>query len=438
MTGVAAHGLNDSVGRDAKAVVVGGLLAAIVCTAHASAQAPAPAPTPPAATPPAAAPPAPGATAGEAPAAGAPDAEPPAPPSDASAAERADDPVWQSYHHAFEMLASGDTSGAVATLESLRRDHPHHPAAARATHLLSILSSSPARLGNSAIGVPPPPTGTPPPPPADASMALQPTSSARAELIFFQTLHGLSLGLEMCALVECNSTQTWVLLPMLGTGAGLGLSFVLSSDGVTPGLARALTSGVEWGAWHAVALGVATEAFDQTPSVGLGLALGQLGGLGLGAGLYALLHPTAGQVSLTSSGGIWTTVVTLFTAELFRVQFDTSSLFLTAMLASDAGLVAGGLLAANKPMSAGRVLLLDAGGLLGGLLGVGVDLLAQGDNPDETVLGGLGLVGTVGGLSLSYWLTRSWDARPGAPASSLSPTLAFVRGGAVAGIGGQL
>src|SRR6185436_5557544 len=152
-------------------------------------------------------------------------------------------------------------------------------------------------------------------PVADENDERRPTNAARAELLFFQTLHGIGLGAEACLIFECEAPPPWALSLMLGAGTGLGLSLYLSSDGVTPGLARSLTSGTEWGLWNGLMLGLWTGAYSGTSNDGRavaeGLAIGQLTGLGAGGLLYMALEPTAGQVSLSSSGGIWTTAVVM-------------------------------------------------------------------------------------------------------------------------------
>jgi len=334
------------------------------------------------------------------------------------------DAAWALYHEAFSALAQGRSDEAARLLSDLRTRYPDHEASARATPLLDSLR------GVRSETVPPAPTGydnVPPPAPPEAPRPSeagpeQPTGTARAELVMGQTLHGILLGVEVCVAFGCEDVQPWVLSLMLGAGGGFGLSMWLSVDGVTPGLARSLNSGTEWGLWHGLMLALASSYYgstsDEAKTVMTSMAIGQLVGLGAGGLAYYLAHPTTGQVSLTSSGGIWLTIATLLTLAFLEVEpADETSIFWTALIASDIGLVGGGLFASQMPMSAGRVLLIDAGGLLGTLLGMGIDLLAEGDDPSPKPFFGLALVGLLAGLGLSYYFTRDWDEpepQPGA------------------------
>jgi hypothetical protein len=240
------------------------------------------------------------------------------------------------------------------------------------------------------------------------------TGAARAEVAFFQTVHGIALGAELCLITECNDAQPWTLALMAGGGAGFGVSWYLTRDGVRPGLARALTDGVLFGAANGLGLMAATGALDDTYDedrvIGAHLALGQLGGLGLAAGFYHALQPTAGQVSLTASGGIWALAVFGQAAAIFEPSWDGQTWASVLLVAGDAGLVAGGFFAAEEPMSASRVMLIDAGGLLGALTGLGVGVLAQGETIELAPTFGASLGGTLLGLGLDYHLTSGWES----------------------------
>jgi hypothetical protein len=135
------------------------------------------------------------------------------------------------YHRAFAKLARGEREAAHEALAELVALEPDHPLAERARSLLAELERSRVAL---AAG------------PADGLDGLgaeRASGTARAEMTFFQTLHGLALGAETCVLLECEESQPWVLSLMLGAGAGFGASWLASSDGVRPGFARALTDG---------------------------------------------------------------------------------------------------------------------------------------------------------------------------------------------------
>ena len=361
---------------------------------------------------------APPASSAEAPPAAAPAAPQAAPtdaPPDAASAARF------LYDEAFRALARGERSEARRLLGRLRSDYPNEPLATQAMELSNLLDGADHEKAKA--------------PAEDDPDDRRPTNAARAELLFFQTVHGIGLGAEACLIFECESPPPWALSLMLGAGAGLGASLYFSSDGVTPGLARSLTSGTEWGLWNGLMIGLWTKAFEDTSNDGRavaeGLALGQLAGLGAGGLLYMALEPTAGQVSLASSGGIWTTVVVLLSVAFVEAEPSARAFPGILLVASDLGLVGGAVLASQFPMSAGRVLLVDAGGLLGLLGGVGTAIIIGGSEPDPQLTSGLGFVGTLSGLGLGWYLTRNWDDK-GDKKSAFSFGVSPVPHGAVA------
>lgn len=369
----------------------------------------------------------------------APPATPPIAAPSQEAAPATDAALEARYHGAFEALARGERDVAVRLLESIVADAPQHSLADRARTLLSDLAA----------------TKPPPSPPSswvsDDSQALEPsahaprrpaareqhpTSIARAELVFFQTLHGIALGAEVCAMAKCDSSQPWVLSMMLGGGAGFGLSWYFSHDGITPGLSRALTDGVLWGAANGIGLAIATEAAEHASATGAFLAGGQLVGLGLAGLAYAELEPSAGQVSLTSSGGLWSIAAFGQLIAAFDPHYDPKTWAWLLIGTGNAGVLAGALLAHSVPMSTSRVLLIDAGGLLGTLTGLGVAVLAQGDHLHAAGTFIPGVIGTLTGLGVAYYLTRDWDADELASDTQLHLGLSPVRGGGVASVSG--
>ncbi|MDH5676017.1 MAG: hypothetical protein OEZ06_28100 [Myxococcales bacterium] len=358
------------------------------------------------------------------------------------------------YHLAFAALAQERTELALALLQQLRTEHPDHPLARRAAELAAHLAtrplappaSAPAATGAYVPSAQPgDPTRERAPEPAPIAEAeadgvgaeQRPTGAARAELMFFQTVHGIALGAETCAILGCDGPRSWTAALMLGGGLGLSASYLASREGITPSMARALTDGVIWGAANGLMLMSATDALSGSTDEGLVIGGhfmgGQLLGLAASAYLHYELQPTTGQVSLTSSGGLWALALSAQFMAMLDQNFTDETWGWTLLLASDAGLLAGGILASYQPMSASRVLLIDAGGVLGGLTGMGLSLLLQ-DRARETPTFGGGVLGTASGLVLGYVLTAGWDRseRGTGVRLSLQPT----QGGAAVGLGG--
>lgn len=230
---------------------------------------------------------------------------------------------------------------------------------------------------------------------------------ARAELAFWQTLHGILLGVEACAVLECNDLRAGVGATLVGGGTGLGLSLWATQDGITPGRAHLLNSATGWGLWNALAAGVALGIDDGRAGAGL-LMAGQLGGLGAAAALWPEFRPQAGDVGLVNTGGIWSGVLTGFAMGALEARLDEHQTFGLLLAATDLGGVAGAALASAHPMGRGRVLVLNAGGVVGALAGFGLALLVGGEGVGAPAFYGAGIAGTITGLALGAWLTQDW------------------------------
>ena len=102
----------------------------------------------------------------------------------------------------------------------------------------------------------------------------------------------------------------------------------------------------------------------------------------------------------------------------------------------NAGVLGGALLAHSVPMTTSRVLLIDAGGVLGTLSGLGLAILAQGDRVEPTPTFAAGVVGTLTGLGLAYYLTSDWDGADDRESTQLHLGVTPVPSGAVASLSG--
>lgn len=354
----------------------------------------------------------------------------------ASAPVDAGDAMGERYHQAFRELAAGDAERARASLQELITLARDHPLAARARGVLQTLdrAAAPSPLDQASEST----EGTQPAA-AAASGDHGPATTpwARAELLFVQTVHGVALGAELCVLAECDGARPWVLALMLGAGSGFGASFYASQDGITPALTRALTDGVLIGAMEGATLMVATgaaEDSDRGEKVAMAhLMGGQLVGLGVGALLYDELRPRTGQVSLTFSGGIWASVSAALMVGALDLSPDDRQWGTLLLVSGNAGLLAGAWLASEEPMGTSRVLVMDAGGLLGMLTGMGLSVLVQSDAQAQPTLGA-GLAGALVGLGATYALTDGWDRDDGE--ADLRLDLMPVPGGAMVGVGG--
>ncbi|MGM0556717.1 MAG: tetratricopeptide repeat protein [Myxococcota bacterium] len=337
--------------------------------------------------------------------------EPPAPPDaeetrEATEVDEVDEveaEAWTLLERALNALAQRDDAAAKRYLERLHANYPDHPAAEASADALETLGGErPSAFLTSTR-------------PSDESSEKKrgpeedATGIARAELAIFQTINGLAVGAELCGVAVCDDPRLVIGSLAGGAGLGLGLSLYASRDGITPGHALAINSGTFWGAVNGGFLDLSLgspNAFPNRRAPAL-LAGGQLAGMAVGHLAYANLEPDAGDVALMNTTGLWSGVMMML---VNGIVFPEQAVFARSTLAAvDLGLIGGAVLSKYFPMSRGRAFVIDAGGLVGALTGVGAYLFFTGGDGESE--GGFtsALVGAGAGLGLSTYFTRNWD-----------------------------
>ena len=116
-----------------------------------------------------------------------------------------------------------------------------------------------------------------------------------------------------------------------------------------------------------------------------------------------------GHIAQLNSGGIWGALTAAML--LIVLEVDDGNTAAGVILAGmDLGLVGGALFARYAPMSRGRAALIDMGGVLGGLLGLGTIFLVEGDATDERHVGAGTIAGMWIGLATGAYLTDRFGA----------------------------
>jgi hypothetical protein len=320
--------------------------------------------------------------------------------------DRRGDDAWILYHSAYSEIARGERDRGRALIAELMRDHPDHPAAVAAARVLRAFDEP----GPGAA----PGATLPADDHHDHGTRERPNASARAELALYQSLHGIGLGLELCVLLDCDSSEAYLGIALLGGAGGLTGSLVLTQGGIAEGHRALLNSGTTWGFLNAALLLMVTSA-DSEQRIMTALMGGQLGGLALGQVLWSQAAPTEGQVALANTFGIWWGVLTLQIIGFLEVD-DFENAVGAVLTMIDLGLLVGAYTAYRNPsISRGRTLLIDAGGIIGGLAGLGVIMMISGDRIDPQLGLGTMFAGTVAGLASAAYFSRSWDHRSTPP-----------------------
>jgi len=134
-----------------------------------------------------------------------------------------------------------------------------------------------------------------------------------------------------------------------------------------------------------------------------------VGGLaGLVTGALIARNPVRSGVSSGAQGGsIWGTIYGALGAGLVDPDVDGDAVLATALIAGNIGLLAGGALAGKYDLSRSRIRMINLGALVGGLGGVGLDLIIQPDS-DRTAIA-IPLLTSLIGLGIAANATRGSD-----------------------------
>lgn len=288
------------------------------------------------------------------------------------------DDAWRAYDDAFATAADGNVDAAKSQLLQLQTRWPGHPASVRGGSL----------VGASSIGRVLDP---------DA-----PSRVARGELVFWSTVGGVFVAMNVCEILGCESDRETAGVYIASVGGALGLSVLASQHGVRNGEAQLYNSSQTWGAWNGIML--ADETNSDASAAGIALASQGLG-LVAGIGLWQVWRPTQGDVALTNTAFLWTTVLSVWA----QLASNGDVTLRRAVISGDIGIVAGALLSTQVKMSRGRTLLIDLGGVLG-IMGGG--LVAVSQDGDDEAFGAALLVGTAAGLAIAVLATDDWDTPP--------------------------
>jgi hypothetical protein len=261
-------------------------------------------------------------------------------------------------------------------------------------------------------------------------------------------------------------TSGWVVLllePQSLVGAGLPFALLTSVSvggvafadsyrpfrrGVPHSIATGLYLGVGEGAWivgfqHAGATRRNDDSRWAASSVASVLWAGSTAGGLVGGLVGAWREPTPGRTSYVGSAAIWSGLTVGFVGAAIERDARTRGevAFLIGGVAYNLGIIGAVATAPAVAPSIARVRFVDLGTLGGGLLGAGIYAVAA--ESRATPRGGLAsaAAGMVGGLGLTWWLTRDMPRDPpgsGVRNTALSPTFTPRPGGFVFGIAGEL
>jgi hypothetical protein len=235
-------------------------------------------------------------------------------------------------------------------------------------------------------------------------------NEGRGRLVLWSSLYGIWLGIAGDILIQVNELQPAVLLPMVGIGVGLGASLVITAHHpVTTGQAWTIITGLDYGSINGALWG-AGFGLSAKGVVGLSLAT-SVAATPVAIFVASTQSPKAGDIELVRSSLLWGTVAGLLAAAAFDPHATAEGAWRTGAIAMDVALAAGIGLANSFDLSRNRVLIIDAGAVGGGLIGLGVALLVSDThNVSGQAVAGGALGGLVAGIAIAALATRSLDS----------------------------
>ena len=231
------------------------------------------------------------------------------------------------------------------------------------------------------------------------------TGGGETELRVWATTYGLWMGVLIPLALESEEPEAYGAGLLLGGPAGyLAAHRFVRSRPVSPGQARAISWGGTWGAiqgagW-AIVLDLDDRDEDRVWSMIAGGAIGTVGGV-----LASRHEITPGTATAATAGSVWGLWFGVATSVLADAGEDPT--VAAAMIAGNAGLVAGAVAGSRLPLSRGRTRLISLGGVIGGFAGLGTALIAEVDDEQSAIA--FPLVGSIAGLIAGSVLTRGED-----------------------------
>lgn len=273
--------------------------------------------------------------------------------------------------------------------------------------------------------------------------------SGRAELQVWGTLYGAWLGVAVPLIAGADDPEPFGVGLLLGAPAGFFASRAYArSRPLSDGQARAITLGGTWGTWQgfgwASVLDLGTETVrecplgpddcfdyetgDDTEEKVAAAVAGGLAGIVTGA-LISRKPISAGLATTVNFGALWGTWIGVATGVITEGDDGTSDdhVLIGSLLGGNAGLVTTAILAPRWQLSRNRARLISLSGLIGGIAGLGIDLLAQPED-DEAVFA-IPLVTSLAGLAIGAYTTRGYDAGGGGGDGAAGEALLDVRDG---------
>ena len=269
----------------------------------------------------------------------------------------------------------------------------------------------------------------------DALSRMGGNGSGNVELRIWSTTFGLWLGIALPGALGADQPEPYGVGLLLGGPVGLlGSGAITRSLDLTEGQARAITLGGTWGTWQGLGWAEvfdiggdeycyqAGDCYKSGPSSEARFGAMIVGGLsGIAAGALLSRKPISRGVATTANfGALWGTWFGVAASVLMGLD-DGDQALASALIGGNVGLLGTALLAPGWNVSRNRARLISIAGVIGGLSGVGLDLLIQPDGEKTAIA--IPLATSILGLAIGATSTTDDDPGPDSPDPSLSGAL---------------
>ena len=238
--------------------------------------------------------------------------------------------------------------------------------------------------------------------------ALTGGNEGRGRLVVWSSLYGIWLGIAIDIMFDIDGDRAVIVPPLLGLGAGLGLSLAATSDyQLSVGEAWTIITGLDYGTING-ALWAGGLDFTNKGIVGTAVAT-SIAATSVGVLVANTYSPTAGDIEVVRSGILWGGIGGLLLTFVVSPDAESQSALKAVAAAMDAGFIAGVGIANTFDLSRNRVLIIDADALTGGVIGLRTAWLALGIDNSGRGLAGASLAGMLGGIAIAAYASRDLD-----------------------------
>jgi len=227
------------------------------------------------------------------------------------------------------------------------------------------------------------------------------------DLKLFGGYYGLWLGLAVPLALEADSPEAYGAGLIAGGPVGyMTAAWAARKWDITEGQATMIELGGNLGTWQGLGWGAIADA-EARDVVGTGVLTG-LAGIGTAALLTSRYEFSEGHAALTAAAAPWGAWFGLVAATISDSgSEDGWDIHRSMLIAADAGVLFTGFAARNVEMSEKRVRLISLNGVIGTVMGFGLNLIVQPDD-EGTVMGIVGVC-SAAGLAAGFHLTKNVD-----------------------------